>query len=219
MPRRPMERGIKGSLRWIQDLVNEHPVTLSRAIERGPITWRSPLAADGYSEYWDDEFLDVLGIRGLKRSLASFWPRSGPRWDALGVTSAGTPVLVEAKAHETEMLTATAASPGSLLMIERAFAEVAAGWRVTITPAWTGTYYQYANRLAHAFFLNELNARPSVLTFVNICGDPDMGGPAGREGWEAELDKVHRALGILGKLPPYVVDVFIDVSSGRPVAA
>jgi hypothetical protein len=219
MPRRPMERGVKGSLKWIQALVNKYPTTLSRVIDFGPVTWRSPLAAQGYAEYWDDEFLDVLGIHGLKRSLASFWPRSGPRWDALGVSATGTPVLVEAKAHEAELLSATAASPGSRLMIERAFAEVAAGWRVAITPAWTDTYYQYANRLAHAFFLNELNARPAVLAFVNICGDPDMGGPAGRQGWEAELDKVHRKLRVLGKLPPYVVDVFIDASTGRPVAA
>src|SRR5262245_39637549 len=99
MPRRPQPPGVKGSLKWVQELVNQHPRVLDRAIGHGHIEWQSPLASDDYAEYWDASAFELLQIGRLHRPLSSFWPRSGPRWDALGHVRGGATVLVEAKAH------------------------------------------------------------------------------------------------------------------------
>lgn len=218
MPRRPQPRGKKGSLRWVQTLVNEYPQVLEAALDCESVAWRSPLASDDFAEYWDQSFLDRLDVASLGRPLASFWPKSGPRWDALGTNRSGALVLVEAKAHIAETITACSARPTSLKTIHLAFDEVAAGWRTAVTPAWTSTHYQYANRLAHAYFLNELNGRPTFMVFLHIIGDRDMSGPCSRAVWEASIDEVHERLGLTRRLPPYVIDAFIDVSSGAPIA-
>jgi len=61
-------KGTKGSLRWIQHVVNDCPDVISKplidAIGAGKeqsIEWLSPKADDYYSEYRDHEFLDLLG--------------------------------------------------------------------------------------------------------------------------------------------------------------
>src|SRR4051812_34961872 len=111
MPRRLQPKGKKGSLRWIQTLVNDCPGVLDAALDCGPLRWHSPLARDDFAEYWDQSFLDLLGVGELIRSLPSFWPRSGPRWDALGCNDDGLLVLVEAKAHIRETMTRCSAGP------------------------------------------------------------------------------------------------------------
>jgi hypothetical protein len=48
----------------------------------------------------------ALGKAGIKalpvRPLVNFWPARGPVWDAIGTTSDGKAVFVEAKAHIPE---------------------------------------------------------------------------------------------------------------------
>jgi len=219
MPRPAQNPGTKDSQKWMQVLVNRHPSVLEQALQIGPVAWRSPLESDALAEYWDASFLELLGAPELCDQLSVFWPRSGPRWDALGINKSGALVLVEAKSHAHEMLTATAASARSLPRIQDAFKKVSTGWGVSITPQWTSEYYQYANRLAHAFFLNEVCARPAIVVFLHIVSDAQMRGPNSRRDWETIIDAAHHALGVRAKLPPYVVDAFVDVRSGTPVAA
>jgi hypothetical protein len=90
---------------------------------------------------------------------------------------------------------------------------------VTSTTNWLASYYQYANRLAHAYLLNELNPRPTFLVFLYLIGDGAMNGPTSRTEWEALISEVHRALGVEGRLPPYILDAFVDVSGPAPIAA
>src|SRR5258706_14863292 len=130
MPRRPQPPGSKGSLKWMQDLVNLHPKVLNDAIGFKSVRWLSPLADDDFAEYWDDEFLLRLGINLDRRPLGSFWPPSGPRWDALGRIPGGAAVVVEAKAHILEMASMSRASPKSRQVIQRAFDEVRCGWHL-----------------------------------------------------------------------------------------
>ena len=216
MPRRRQPRGTKGSLKWIQDLVNLHPDVLDEAIEDGPVEWRSPLADDDYAEYWDQAFLDRLGVVLRGRPLHEFWPQSGPRWDALGLILGQRVVLVEAKAHRDEVRSLSRAGAESRSKIEAAFRELAGTWRISDTSAWLTTYYQYANRLAHAFLLNELNAIPTLLVFVHFVGAHEVEGPATRVEWQALLQDMHHALGVHDRLPAYVRDVFVDVSGEVP---
>jgi len=62
------------------------------------IEWLSPVKSDEYAEYYDEEFLERLGVSNVRVPLHSFWPRSGPRWDGLARTDSGKVILVEAKA-------------------------------------------------------------------------------------------------------------------------
>lgn len=79
MGRFPQPQGTKGSLRWIQYLVNQHPEVLNAGIGIGPVEWRSPRADDGYAEYRDQAFLDRLALTLPRRPLDVFWPAGGVR--------------------------------------------------------------------------------------------------------------------------------------------
>lgn len=172
MGRFPQGRKEKGSQRWLQHFVNDVPEPLEREIGLGPVEWLSPVAADDYAEYRDQSFLDRLGVVPERETLSSFWPSGGPQWDGLGRTSDGTCLLVEAKAHINELYSpATAASAESSLVTIRSSLAMA---RRALCPAvecdWSKQFYQYANRLAHAYFLNDLNAIPTKLMSVYFIG-------------------------------------------------
>jgi hypothetical protein len=56
-----------------------------------------------------------------------------------------------------------------------------------------------------------VNKVPVRLVFIYIIGDLEMKGPVERSVWDAAISTVHTALG-LDIHPPFVSDVFIDVS-------
>ncbi|TDB38064.1 MAG: hypothetical protein D9V44_08455 [Actinobacteria bacterium] len=210
--RKPQSRAHRGSQRWLQEFVAKDPATLDAAIGLGPLTWVSPLATDEYAEYRVECFLTRLWIEQTVRSLDSFWPTRGPVWDGLALTESGQPVLIEAKAHAAEMAsTCAAAAPASLRAISAAFDETKAALGVDASHDWLKGFYQYANRLAHVYLLNELNHMSASLVFVYFVGDDDMRGPASREEWQAVIADAHEALGVSGRLPEYVRDAFVDV--------
>jgi hypothetical protein len=193
-------------------LVESDSALLDDAIGLGTLRWLSPLASDEYAEYRDESFLHRLGVELSTRSLKSFWPTRGPVWDGLALTAAGEPVLVEAKAHAAEMAsTCAAVAPASLRAISAAFDETKHAFRVDASCDWMEGFYQYANRLAHAYLLNQLNDVPAHLVFLYFVGDDDMAGPASREQWEAFVASAHEALGVTGRLPRYVRDAFVDI--------
>ena len=211
MGRIPQKRATRGSQHWLQQLVEGQSAVLDDAIGLGPLHWLSPLAEDAYSEYQDRAFLNRLGVQLTHRPLTSFWPRGGPVWDGLALTSSGRCVLVEAKSHRSEMASTCKASERSRAMIAEAFREVQRGLGINDTGVWLDGFYQYANRLAHAYLLNELNAVPAELVFVYFVGDADMQGPASSHEWRSAISAMHEQLGITGRTPPYVRDVFVDV--------
>lgn len=213
--------GVKGSLRWIQAFVNDRPEVLDEELARAsagrittPVRWLSPLRSDEFAEYRDQAFLDLLEVELPLRKLDEYWPRGGPQWDALGVTKSGSPILVEAKANIPEVISpASGASERSLARIDAALSETAAFLGVKSSCDWSGTFYQYANRLAHLYLIAELNRIEAWLAFVYFVGDSDVSGPDTIGEWEAALQVLHGALG-LGKrhrLSSRVLDVFIDV--------
>jgi hypothetical protein len=58
MSRIIQQNGTKGSLKWMQDIVNNNPALLNSCINKTAgskkdmaIEWRSPLAVDEYAEY------------------------------------------------------------------------------------------------------------------------------------------------------------------------
>jgi hypothetical protein len=186
--------GHKGSLRWMQRAVNGAPRCL-QAAALPPLTWVSPLAGDGFAEYRDGDFLRRLGLGHLAPALSDFWPARGPQWDGLARFDGGV-VLAEAKAHLREFDTPpSAAGPASARRIETAFARVQAALGITPAAPWDRTFYQYANRIAHLWWLRAqgINAH---LVLIGFLHDPDLNGPATAADWHTAISGAEAALGL-----------------------
>jgi len=176
------------------DLLDEG--ILARIPGAGSVEWISPLASDSYAEYRDADFLSVVGADAAAPALASFWPRSGPQWDALGRTNRGDILLVEAKAHIGEMFSPpTGATGAAFQAIEAALYHTAQGVKAQPKAAWSKCFYQYANRLAYLAFLRE-NGHEAWLVLVSFLGDKDMGGPEHPETWQAAYSVMDHVLGL-----------------------
>jgi hypothetical protein len=211
---------IKGSQKWIQVLVNQKTELLNSEIRTKAglplseeITWRSPLAADNYVEYKDEDFLKALEIQPLKAKLADFWPPSGPRWDALAKSSSGNLFLVKAKSHITELMSdCNASNSQSFKKINDSLNETKKRFGVKETYDWTKNFYQYANRLSHIYFLKESNYK-AWLVNVYFLNDIDMDGPKTVDEWKGAIRLMHRCLGLREHLlSKHVIDVFVDVT-------
>jgi hypothetical protein len=210
-----------GSQRWIQIAINRRPDVLLTALRvagaidgLSTVTWTSPLESEDCCEYRDARALAKAGIESLPvRPLRDFWPARGPVWDAIGTTSDGTAVFVEAKAHIPEMASPpTRATPKSYDLISRSLEEARRWYAPKATAEWSGTFYQYANRLAHHYLLDEVNKVPSILVFVYFTAADDMRGPENECEWRGAVRLLHAALG----LPAYlatrgVFDAFVNV--------
>ena len=214
----------RGSQRWLQLTVNRCPDVIDGAIAKAnglehgeTIQWLSPLESDAFTEYRDHAFLERLGISPEYRRLEDFWPARGPVWDGLARTSGGRCLLIEAKANIPEFDSSpTDASEESRRKIRKAFDETRAFLSVHSKTDWSECFYQYANRLAHLYYLRELNKVDAFLVFVYFVGDTTVCGvnPVSHEGWQAAIDLANHHLGIRAHSPwmrDNVADVFIDV--------
>jgi len=222
MSRFPQPEGKRGSLKWIQLVVNNCPELINEFLKEAcvlspgtQIEWISPLRADQFAEYRDQAFLDRLSIGLEKRRLGAFWPRRGPQWDALARSNRGDVFLVESKAHVGEIqFRGTKASGGSARLIDASLKEVQS--YLGVDPAidyWSRILYQYTNRLAHLYLLRVLNEIPTFLIFLYFVGDKEMDGPSTPGGWKSAVQVVKGVLGLPKhhKLSPYVLDIFINV--------
>ena len=206
----PQPAGTKGSLKWMQRAVHRAPGLLQPAT-LPPLRWVSPLADDGYAEYRDAAFLDRLGLGRLSPDLAAFWPRRGPQWDGLAVFEDGV-VLAEAKAHVPELGSPpSAAGPQSLIRICDAFAQVQAA--LGLAPRdWHRQFYQYANRLAHLWWLRDCGVN-AHLVLIGFVGDDAVQGPKQATDWQAAYRRADTALGLPAtvSLMPHIHHVYPDV--------
>lgn len=210
-----------GSQRWLQLAVNGAPHILDAALRKvgaieksDSVRWTAPLAADRFAEPRDSEVLRRLEIDGLpKRSLADFWPRRGPVWDALGVTYGGAKILIEAKAHIAEAASpGSKASPGSLKLILQSLAEARKFYAPRAKADWHLHFYQYANRLAFQYLFNELNGLDTRLIFLDFVNDKEMGGPVSEAEWQGATRLIHAVLGLPADLRRHgVFHAYVDV--------
>jgi len=207
-----------GSLRNLQILVNHKADLLADRIGRagysGKIEWVSPLEKDGYAEYSDRDFLAHLGLERLADALGEFWPKGGPNWDGLGKGAGSEDViLVEAKANLGELLSSpSGARPESKGKIDRSVEQIVNDLGLKPYSAWTGLGYQYANRLAHLWFLRNQQKVPAYLLLVYFINDTTVEkGPRSQAEWEAAIYVLERFLGVSShRLKKYVLEVFID---------
>lgn len=212
----------RGSLKWIRRAVNDFPDLLNARMREGfglkegaSITWTSPLALNEFAEYRDDDFIRLVGAQLPHRPLREFWPVRGPQWDALARVNEGGALLVEAKANIPEIVSpGTGAEGERRALLEKSLAELKSFLDVDPKISWSGKFYQYANRLAHLYFLREVNRQDAYLAFVYFTGDADVEGPATVAEWKAALTVAKGALGVpkRHRLSKYVAEIFIDVS-------
>lgn len=207
MPRRERPRETSRSEHWIRVAVNERTQETNGRISElfgweDRIQWLSPLAEDDYAEYFDDAFLERLGVADLAVPLKSFWPRRGPSWDALAKTRDGKVILVEAKAHIEESVDyRSRASGDSLLRICAALDQAKNAFAAATDASWISPFYQYANRLAHLYYLRRLNGIEAYLAFIYFANAPDVPRPATVEEWRGAERVIKKSLGLSGQHP------------------
>ena len=220
MGRYPQKSNSHGSLKDLHVAINVKKkyfdCEISKVIgKQMNIDWKSPLQLDNYAEYRDEDFLKKLGILNkMKYPLSNFWPDNGPQWDALGVC--GDEIeLVEAKANIPEMVSpGTKAETDSRRKIENSLDEVKKYLSVSDTIDWTGTFYQYVNRIAHLYYLREKNKIKAYLLFIYFFNDMSVHGPKTKNEWLGAIQAMKCYLGLAKnfKLRKYIHDIFIDVN-------
>lgn len=206
-------RATKGSQFHLQNLINDYPEYLNCLIlSNSPSLrtyaavhpkWVSPLVSDDYTEYQDKQFLEAIGFPKLSRKLADFWPQGGPVWDALatveGKSGSQGVILLEAKSHILELPNpsyACKAAGKSLEKIRSTLTTVKRELKVKRKAEWLGEYYQYANRLAHLYFLTIVGQIPTWMVFLNFVGDVKQKGPSTVVEWTASLYQAQGKLGL-----------------------
>ena len=223
-------RASKGSKFHLQNLVNDYPEYLNclilssspslRTYAAAHPKWVSPLASNDYTEYQDKQFLEAIGYLNLSKKLAEFWPRRGPVWDALatveGKSGSRGVILLEAKSHIEELANpsyACKATRKSLDRIKNALTIVKHDLKVKRKAEWLGDYYQYANRIAHLYFLTILTQVPAWMVFLYFVGDVEQNGPSTVIEWTTPIDKMRQALGLPGghMLEQAIITVFVPV--------
>ena len=222
MGRYPQDPNSHGSLKNLQDAINKKKKYLNAEISKVigkqmNIDWKSPLKADDYAEYRDEDFLKKLGILNeIKYLLRNFWPNNGPQWDALGVCDDEI-ILVEAKANIPEMVSprTSAKNPQSINKIKNSLNKVKKYLSVRDSIDWTGTFYQYVNRIAHLYYLREKNQIKAHLLFIYFINDVTVRGPKTKDEWLGAIQTMECYLGLAKKykLRKYIHDIFIDVST------
>jgi hypothetical protein len=220
----------KGSQRWLQVAVDRAPELLNgplrtslRLPAESEIAWLSPLRGDGFAEYRDEATFVRCNVDLSRRPLREFWPSRGPMWDGLARTARGDLLLIEAKAHISELVSprSRAAEParGRIAASVRAVQQAIAPRSVGLVD-WTGTFYQYANRVAHLHFLRDKNAVRAHLVNIYFLHADDVFGPTERAGWEGALKVVECYLGLgRHRLGKYMHKLFIDVRTLKPLVA
>jgi len=184
-----------GSLKNLQVVINKKKKYLDAEISKVigkqmKIDWKSPLRSDECAEYRDEDFLIILGVLNrVKYPLIDFWPKKGPQWDALGI-SENEIILVEAKANIPEMVSpGTKAKITSRSKIKNSLDEVKKYLNISNDIDWTGTFYQYVNRIAHLYYLREKNQIKAHLLFIYFINDITVHGPKTKDEW---LGAIHR---------------------------
>jgi hypothetical protein len=147
-------------------------------------------------------FWSALASQKTAVPLNAFWPAGGPRWDALGKTASGKIVLVEAKAYVEEAVDyRSRASGSSLERIHAALEQTKAAFRAATDATWSTPFYQYANRLAHLYYLRQLNRFDAYLVLLYFANAPHVPSPTNIEEWRGAERLIKKSLGLSSQHP------------------
>lgn len=179
---------------------------------------------------WPDAELKGLEFLIPDDSLESqwrkFWPTQGnvPNWDAVGwltdMYGKKELLLVEAKAHVEEIKSnCQAKSEKSIERIDVAFKEVKSRLGIVCDNDWKKEYYQFANRLATLYFLDNHGIAARLL-FIYFIGDKFPKKfkyicPKSPEKWTEALNEQYHYLGLSAghELQKQICTLFLRIDS------
>lgn len=223
MSRKTYTEETHGSQKDLQILANQHQDILNHELSKIlnktiKLEWLSPLKDDDYAEYVDQDFINRLDINSrIIKPLNDFWPNGGANWDGLAKDNE-TFFLIEAKAHISEqMIESTGAtSIESINLIKKSLEETKAFLDVKSDVSWCKeNYYQYANRIAHLYYLREINKIDAHLLFIYFLNDKTVTGKSEtKEDWKQAINDVYKKLELEknNKLSDFIHNIFIDTN-------
>lgn len=220
MARKTFTDDTHGSQKDLQILANQKQELLNKELSKVlnksiTLEWLSPLKDDDYAEYVDQDFITRLGISSkIIKPLNEFWPNGGANWDGLAKDN-DIVFLMEAKAHITEqMIDSSKATENSLRLIEKSLKETKEFLSVKSDISWCKeNYYQYANRIAHLYYLREINKIDAHLLFIYFLNDKSVTEKSEtKEDWEEAINEVYKSLKLerKNKLSDFVHHIFIN---------
>lgn len=172
------------SIAKVQKELNTKILNLCDRWKDGRIIWYSPIEKTSFKEFWDNSFGEgrlspktESFWEGLKRpnDFEDFWPKGGPHWDGIAVveTSTGdkTLLLIEAKAHKSELKSDSQAKEDSLKTIKNRLKVIQRKSGLIADVDWTKRYYQFANRMAFLLFLQERMVKVAFV-YILYANDP-----------------------------------------------
>lgn len=167
------------------------------------------------------EWLGEALTRDIKTKWREYWPQTGKQqnWDA--VARAGQRwILVEAKANHPEFCSPPTrpTSAASLAQITLTLGRLRRHLKAHRYFDWTGTYYQYANRLAALRFARE-EGFDACAVFIYFYGETFPDGtecPDSPARWHDLIEARRLTLGLPREhaLSPFERDVFLPVIGG-----
>ncbi len=210
-------RAFKGSQLQMQIYANRRREVLDAALRAKieelndhEIVWLAPLESKRFDEPRDHEFLEVCGVsvimqwhwtirRKHRQLCGTGWRRSAHEEQTAGV------LFLEGKSYPGELKSAChATSPKSRRQIENAIVATRAllNARGSARP-WLETYYQLANRLAHAAWLRGrgVHAWLVLLHFADYLDHVQTSESA----WEQAMHTPGERLGVDLRTVPWVV--------------
>lgn len=223
MSRKTYTEETHGSQKDLQILANQHQDILNHELSKIlnktiKLEWLSPLKDDDYAEYVDQDFINRLDINSrIIKPLNDFWPNGGANWDGLAKDNE-TIFLIEAKAHISEQMieSTVATSIESINLIKKSLEETKAFLDVKSDVSWCKeNYYQYANRIAHLYYLREINKIDAHLLFIYFLNDKTVTGKSEtKEDWKQAINDVYKKLELEknNKLSDFIHNIFIDTN-------
>jgi hypothetical protein len=80
---------------------------------------------------------------------------------------------------------------------------------------WHTPLYQMANRLAHLYFLAEINSKDAYLVFIDFANAPDVPQPVSREEWRGTIRLANKCLGLKdSRLARRIATIIVDLNNG-----
>lgn len=215
---------IAESRKWTQMLINQHEDQMNTLIkekihvdESEKIQWLSPLASDHYSEYFGQGYLDLLGLE-TQEKLSDFIPRLHFPWSAIGRSSSGKIILVDAKSKIDEFVSYGANLDrweDSKELILKSLNSTKKYFMYGGTGDWLNRFHQYSLRLMNLYWLKVVNELDVYVVFLNYLNDEK--GVATVDEWEASYDLVHSYFGLNSwgrhRLEKFAPRIYIDINN------
>lgn len=189
---------------------------LDDLIGHGNITWLSPLASDRFKEYYLETIAKAFPIEtGLGNMDWSFWKSTRkPQWDAVGIGEDDSLIIVEAKAHTSEIEGSGSDAKGDSYLQKKEQIETIMGE----DPVWMGKYYQTANRVLYLSKIKEYYGtnRNVVLVFLNFINDVTLI-PESKEIWDEYLQRMKQEHPLPDSMKDSIKYIFMDIWKDKGV--